>query len=161
MAVILNSAMLDSDIIVFSHLSFSTQKHSHLPGSGSHHLHKSDFTHISLPTICTKKTSLIHSHSTWWWQPSWILPSWINWLHSLDSDSPWWWQPSQTLLTLGFRHLGYLHSDCTQKTLSLLSDSDSNKFNLTQTHLCTKKVDAGIHSWILPTWIWSSWIQPS
>ena len=28
---------------------------------------------------------LIHSHSTWWWQPSWILPSWI-W--------PSWYQPS-------------------------------------------------------------------
>ena len=27
--------------------------------------------------ILHKKTSLIHSHSTWWWQPSWILPSWI------------------------------------------------------------------------------------
>ena len=25
-----------------------------------------------------KKTSLIHSDSTWWWQPSWILPSWIG-----------------------------------------------------------------------------------
>ena len=25
-----------------------------------------------------KKTSLIHSDSTLWWQPSWILPSWIQ-----------------------------------------------------------------------------------
>ena len=24
---------------------------------------------------------LIHSYSTWWWQPSWILPSWIKHLH--------------------------------------------------------------------------------
>ena len=51
-------------------------------------------------TICTKKTSLplpfpffaqintslINSDSTWWWQPSWILPSWIQTLPSLDSD---------------------------------------------------------------------------
>ena len=30
-------------------------------------------------TILNKKiTSLIHCHSTWWWQPSWILPSWIQ-----------------------------------------------------------------------------------
>ena len=28
---------------------------------------------------------LIHSHLTWWWQPSWILPSWIL---------PSWIQPS-------------------------------------------------------------------
>ena len=32
--------------------------------------------------ICTKKTSLIHSHSTWWWQPSWSLPCWIQTLPS-------------------------------------------------------------------------------
>ena len=44
----------------FSHLSFSSQTHSHLPRL--------------VPTICTKKTSLIHSDSTWWWQPYWILP---------------------------------------------------------------------------------------
>ena len=55
----------------FSHLSFSSQTHSQLPRL--------------FPSICTKKTSLIHSDSTWWWQPSWILPflfltlpSWIQ-----------------------------------------------------------------------------------
>ena len=32
--------------------------------------------------ILHKKTSLIHSDSTWWWQPSWILPSWIQTLPS-------------------------------------------------------------------------------
>ena len=25
-----------------------------------------------------KKTSIFHSHSTWWWQPSWILPYWLQ-----------------------------------------------------------------------------------
>ena len=36
---------------------------------------------------------LIHSHLTWWWQPSWILPSWIRpfctklWLKLIQSDS--------------------------------------------------------------------------
>ena len=29
-------------------------------------------------TILHKKTSLIHSDSTWWWQPSSIWPSWIQ-----------------------------------------------------------------------------------
>ena len=32
--------------------------------------------------ILHKKTSLVHSDSTWWWQPSWILPSWIQTLPS-------------------------------------------------------------------------------
>ena len=57
----------------FSHLSFSSQTHWHLPRL--------------VPTICTKKTSLIHSDSTWWWQPSWILPSWIQTPCYLLSDS--------------------------------------------------------------------------
>ena len=55
----------------FSHLSFFSETYSHLP------------TLVS--TISKNKTSLIHSDSTWWWQPScnmscWIqtLPSWIQ-----------------------------------------------------------------------------------
>ena len=47
----------------FIHLSISSQTESHLPRL--------------VPTICRKQTSLIHSDSTWWWQSSWILPSWI------------------------------------------------------------------------------------
>ena len=76
MAAILNSAMLDSDTAILdsdtllSSLRF-TQKHSH-----------STLTLTQTNSIWLK---LIHSHSTWWWQPSWILPSWI-W--------PSWIQPS-------------------------------------------------------------------
>ena len=111
-AAILNSAILDSAI-----------------------LHKKNFTHsfwlnlmmaailnsaILDSAILHKKTSLIHSDSTWWWQPSWILPCWIQTL-------PSWIQ------TLPFRHL-VIFSQIHSKTLSLHSDSDSNLFNLTQTH---------------------------
>ena len=86
----------------FSHLSFSYQTHSHLPRL--------------VPTICTKKPSLIHSVSTWWWQPSWILLCWIQtpgfhlsdslentlpplWLltHTNSIWLTWWWQPSWIL----------------------------------------------------------------
>ena len=76
MAAILNSTMLDSDTAILdsdtllSSLRF-TQKHSH-----------STLTLTQTNSIWLK---LIHSHSTWWWQPSWILPSWI-W--------PSWIQPS-------------------------------------------------------------------
>ena len=59
-------------------------------------------------SICPQKTSLIHSDSNWWWQPSWILPCWIQTfctnlgfrhlpLSTLRSDSTWWWQPSWIL----------------------------------------------------------------
>ena len=49
-----------------------------------------------------KKNSLIHSDSTWWWQLSWTLPSWIQPFCTkrtslIHSDSTWWWQPSWIL----------------------------------------------------------------
>ena len=59
---------LEFSQFAFSHLSFSSQTHSHLPRL--------------VPTICTEKPSLIHSDSTWWWQPSWTLPCWIQTLPS-------------------------------------------------------------------------------
>ena len=42
---------------------------------------------------------VIHSDSSWWWQPYWILPSWIqpfctkeNFTHCILTQV-WWWQP--------------------------------------------------------------------
>ena len=53
MATILNSAILDSAIL-----------------------------HKTLTQTSSIWLKLIHSDSTWWWQPSWILPSWIQTLPS-------------------------------------------------------------------------------
>ena len=76
MTAILNSAMLDPDTAILNSDTLLsslrlTQKHSH-----------STLTLTQTNSIWLK---LIHSHLTWWWQPSWILPSWI-W--------PYWIQPS-------------------------------------------------------------------
>ena len=110
MAAILNSVMLvsdtvilDSDTLLFS-LRF-TQKHSH-----------STLTLTQTNSIWLK---LIHSHSTWWWQPSWILSCWIQTL-------PYWIQTPC-----------YLLSDSLKNTLTplwlwlKLIQSDSNSFILT------------------------------
>ena len=93
---------------------------------------------------------LIHSHSTWWCQPSWILPSWIqtlpSWIQtpcflfwdSLKKHSHsnltltkinsiwliWWWQPSWILPS-------WIQPFCTKLWLKLIQ-SDSNSFILTQ-----------------------------
>ena len=65
--------ILNSAIFNFFHDGFS---HLRIPA-------KTPYTcQDSVPTICTKKPSLIHSDSTWWWQPSWILPCWIQTLQS-------------------------------------------------------------------------------
>ena len=88
MAAILNSAIMDSDTLLSS-LRF-TQKHS---------LSTLTMTHTN--SIWLK---LIHSHSTWWWQQSWILPICIEPSYFFLSNS----------LTLPMISSHYLH----KKTLT-------------------------------------------
>ena len=140
-----------------SHLIFSSQTHSHLPGL--------------VPTICTKKTTLtfpsppfaqkntshIHSDSTWWWQPSWILPCWIkNFTHS-------YWL---NLMMAAILNSAMLDSDTLLSSLRFTQKHSPSILTLPQTNLIWLKL---IHShstwwwqpsWILPSWIWPSWIQP-
>ena len=101
MAVILNSAILDSAIL-----------------------------HKPLTQTNSIWFKLIHSYSTWWWQPSWIQP-YMDWayLHIkktslIHSDSTWWWQPSW-ILTCWIQPLPswiqtpcYLLSDSLKSTLT-------------------------------------------
>ena len=127
MAAILNSAMLDSDTL-FSSLRF-TEKHSH--------------STLTLTQTNSNWLKLIHCHSTWWWQPSWILSCWIQTPSYFLSDSlkntlpplwllnqtnsiwlTWWWLPSWILLS-------WIQSFCTKHRLKLIQ-SDSNSFILTQ-----------------------------
>ena len=86
-------------------------------------LHKKNFTHsfwlnlmmaailnsaiLDSAILHKKNFKLIHSDSTWWWQPSWILPCWIQTLPS------WIQTPC------------YFLSDSLKNTLPH-SDSDSN-----------------------------------
>ena len=136
----------------FSHLSFSSQTHSHFPGL--------------VPTICTKKPSLNHSDSTWWWQPSWILPCWIKKTSLIHSDLTWWWQPPwippcwiQTVPSW-IQTPSYLLLDSLKNTLPLLwllTQTNSIWLKLIQSHSTWWWQP----SWILPSWIWPSWIQPS
>ena len=99
-SAILNSAMLDWDtaildsniLLIFSQIDSKTvisiltiwfkQLHKINFNDGNHF--NSSISAILHKTL-TQTTSifkLIHSHSTWWWQPSWILPCWIQTLPS-------------------------------------------------------------------------------
>ena len=122
--------------------------------------------------ISTKKTSLIHSHSTWWWQPSWILLSWIQPFCTksslVHSDS--------TLLMEAILKSAILDSAiCTKKNFthafslnlmmatildSAILDSAILHKTLTQTSSIWLKL---IHShstwWYQSSWILPSWIQ--
>ena len=147
---ILNSTMLDSDITILdsdtllSSLRF-TQKHSH-----------STLTLTQTNSIWLK---LIHSHLTWWWQPSWILPSWIwpswiqpswyflsmslalakigsHYLHKkislIHSDSIWWWQPSWILFMLD-SYTAILDSDIFLSSLRFTQKHSHSPLTPTQT----------------------------
>ena len=119
MAAILYSAMLDSDTLLSS-LRF-TQKHS-----------LSTLTLIQTNSIWLKP---IHSHTTWWWQPPWTLPGWIQILPS------WIQTPC------------YLLSDSLKNTLTpfwLLTQTNSIWLKLIHSHLTL---------WWQPSWTLPGWIQ--
>ena len=113
MATILNSAILDSNTL-FSSLRF-TQKHS-----------LSTLTLTQTNSIWLK---LIHSHLTWWWQQSWILPCWIQTLpsciqtpHYLLSDS------LKNTLTPLWLWLKLIQSDSNSFILTWLDDGSNLEF---------------------------------
>ena len=83
-----------------------------------------------------KKLHLFILNSTWWWQPSWILPSWIQQfctkkLHSFivtqldDGSHLELWHVGLSHCHLGFKHL-VIFSQIHSKTLSLHSDYESS-----------------------------------
>ena len=172
MAAILNSVILNLAILGFSHLSISSQTHSHLPrlvptictknfthsfwlnlkmaanwnsvmldssilpkkkphsfiliqlDDGSH----LEFCHFAFCHLAQKKP-LIHSDSTWWWQPSWIplcwiqtLPSWIQTPCYLLSDS------LKNTLTPLWLWLKLIHSDSNSFSLIQLEDGSHLEF---------------------------------
>ena len=51
-----------------------------------------NFCHLGFSDFAQNRASLIDSKSTWWWQPSWTLPSWIQTL-------PYWIQTPCYLLS--------------------------------------------------------------
>ena len=116
MAAILNTAILDSAIL---HKTLTQTNSFSLNLMISAILYSAI---LDSAILNKKKTSLIHSDSNLWWQPSWILPSWIQLfctkkLHSyiltqLDDGSH-----------LEMCHLGFSH---------FAQNSDSNSFILTQ-----------------------------
>ena len=129
-----------------------------------------------IPPFAQKKPSLFHSDSTWWWQPSWILPYWDSDTAILDSDtflsslrftpkhSPstltltqtnsiwltWWWHPSWILSSWILP--SWIQPFCTKLWLKLIP--------------IWLKLNHSDSTWwwqpysILPSWIWPSWIQP-
>ena len=124
---------------------------------------------ILVSAILHKKTLLVHSDSTWWWQPSWILPCWIqslpSWIQTpcyLLSDSlkntltPFWsWlklvqsESNSFILTQidDGSHLEFCHLELGHLGFSHFSSSSHTHSHLPRSvpYICTKK----LHSFIL------------
>ena len=109
-------------------------------------------------SILLKKTSLVHFDSTWWYQPSWILPSSIQPFFTkipslIHSDSTGWWQPPWILPSLIQKMPSWIQTPC-----YLLSDSLKN--TLPPLWLWLKLYSIWVTRWWQPSWILPSWIQP-
>ena len=132
---------------------------------------------------CTSETfKLIHSHSTWWWQPSLILPSWIQpfctklWLKLIQSDSNSF-IPTQLdddshleFCLLAFNHFAQKNfTDSFWLNLMMVAILNSAILNspillktLTPTNsIWLKLIHSHLTWWWQPSSIWPSWIQPS
>ena len=140
MATILNSSILNSAILDSAILHIKLWLKLVQSDSNSFILTQLDdishleFCHHGFSYFAQKKTLLIHSDSTWWWQPSWILPCWIQTLPSWI-QTPW-----------------YLLSDSLKNTLPPLW--------LWLKLIPIWLTWWWQPSWILPSWILPSWIQP-
>ena len=91
---------------------------------------------------------VIHSDSTWWWQPSWIQPFCTTKTSLIDSDSTWWWQPYwiltywiQPFAQKNFTHFFWLNLMIaailnSANLNSTILDSTILVFSLKLTHTC-------------------------
>ena len=120
--------ILDSAILVFP-LKLTHTCQDWFPPFAQKH-----FTQTSLPTICTKETSLIH------WFPPFALR---NVTHSFWLN----------LMMAAILNSSILVSAILHKTLT---QTNSISFKLIHSHSSWWWQP----SWILPSWIWPSWIQP-
>ena len=141
MSAILNSAMLDSDTAILdsdtllSSLRF-TQKHSHYS--------------LTLTQINSIWLKLIHSYLTWWCQPSWNLPSWIQPFGTKRNFTHSFWP---NFMMAAILNTAILDSEILHKTLSqtnsfslnLLMSDILNSAILDSANLYKKK----LHSFIL------------
>ena len=135
MAAILNSAMLDSAIL------------------------NKTLTQTNLIWL-----NPIHSDSTWWWQPSWSLPCWIQTLPPCIQRACYFLSDSlKSTLTPLWLWLKLIQSDSNSFILTPLDDGSHLEFCHTGlgqfSHNKTSLIPSDTTWWWQPSWILPSWIQ--
>ena len=89
---------------------------------------------IGFSHFAQKRTLLLHSDSTWWWQPSWILPCWIqtlpSWIqtpcHLLSDSHKSTLTPLWLWLKLIESWLKLIHSHCNLMMAAILKSANLN-----------------------------------
>ena len=125
--------------------------------------------HKTLTQTSSIWLKLIHSHSTWWWQPPWTLPSWIQPFCTkrtslIHSDSTWWWQPSWILPSLDSAILhkrNFIHSFWLNLMMAAILNSamlDSDTAILHFQTPCYLLSDS-LKNTLPPLWLWLKVIQ--
>ena len=102
MSAILKSSILDSAILNKKNFTHSLSLNFMMAAILNNAILDSAILDKTLTQTNSIWLKLIYSHSTWWCQSSWILPSFIQpfWTKKnslIYSDSTWWWQPSWIL----------------------------------------------------------------
>ena len=106
--------------------------------------------HVGFSHLAVNNTSLNHSDSTGWWQPSWICKLRFSQLlhkqelHSFILTSNWWWQPSWILPHWNQTLPSYIQTPC-----HLLSDSLKNTLTPIWLWLWLKLIQYDSNSFIL------------
>ena len=109
--------------------------------------------HKTLTQTSSIWLKLILSDSTWWWQPSWILPSWIQpfctklWFKLVQSDS------NSFTVWLNLMMAGILNS-------AMLDSAILHKTLIQTSSIWLKLIHCHSSWWWQPSWILPSWIQP-
>ena len=113
-----------------------------------------------------KKNLLIHSHSTWWYQPSWILPSWIQLFCTKKNFTHSFWLNLMiaAMLKSAILDSAILHKKNFTHSFSLNLMMQPSWILPSWIHpFCTKKKTSLIYSdstwWWQPSWILPCWIQ--
>ena len=161
----------DGSLLVFCHLGFW-----HLVFFSEIHSKTLSLSALTLTQTNSIWLKLIHSDSTWWWQPSWFLPigiqpslfSLLNSLtlakicsHNLHKKKHFTYSFWLNLMIAAILNSAMLDSD----TAILDSDTLLSSLRFTQKHshstlTLTQTNSIWLTWWWQPSWILPSWIQP-
>ena len=121
--------------------------------------------HKTLTQTSSIWLKLIYSHSTWWWQPSWTLPSWIEPFCAKKNFTHSFWlnlmMAAILISSMLDSNTAILDSDTLLSSLRFNQKHSHSILTMTQTNsIWLKVINSQLTWWWQPSWILQSLIQP-